>query len=164
MVISVFIAIFANGNLKKPHCRMITNPAHTHHTEETLTHHGVKPTSVRLLVWQACERQTKTFSLADLEEQLPHMDRSSIFRALRLFSDHHLLHEVNDGSGHQKYCVCRCHDEQHSGHVHFTCTCCGRTYCLTELTIPHIPLPEGFRMQESEFVVKGICPQCGNKQ
>lgn len=139
-----------------------TTPAHS--LEEVLSRHGVKPTSVRLLVWQQCERQTKTFSLADLEEMLPHMDRSSIFRALRLFTEQHLLHEVNDGSGHQKYCVCRCHDEHHTGHVHFTCTRCGRTYCLTELTIPHIPLPEGFRMQESEFVIKGTCPGCERKQ
>ena len=55
-----------------------TTPAHS--LEEVLSRHGVKPTSVRLLVWQQCERQTKTFSLADLEEMLPHMDRSSIFR------------------------------------------------------------------------------------
>ena len=43
-----------------------TTPAHS--LEEVLSRHGVKPTSVRLLVWQQCERQTKTFSLADLEE------------------------------------------------------------------------------------------------
>jgi len=128
--------------------------------EEHLLEHGVKPTAVRILVWEKASRQRKTFSLNDMEEWMPEMDRSSIFRALRLFTEHHLLHEVNDGTGHQKYCVCRCGDDHHLNHVHFTCLRCGHTYCLEDHQIPVIPLPNGFEMEEVEYVVKGICPKC----
>lgn len=128
--------------------------------EEHLEEHGVKPTAVRILVWKACARKKESFSLNDMEESMPEMDRSSIFRALRLFTDHHLLHEINDGTGHQKYCVCRCEDSHHLNHVHFTCRKCGKTYCLEDYTIPIVELPDGFAMQEAEYVIKGVCPKC----
>lgn len=135
-----------------------------HHTHadpsEHLQSHGVKPTAVRILVWNEVQRHHRAFSLPDMEQAMPSMDRSSIFRALRLFVSAQLLHEIDDGTGHQKYCVCRCEDSQHLGHVHFTCLRCGTTYCLDQTSIPTVTLPEGFVMQEEEFVVKGICPRC----
>lgn len=131
-----------------------------HDYDNTLIEHGVKPTAVRILVWQQVARQTETFTLNDMERLMPNMDRSSIFRALRLFVDHHLLHEIDDGSGHQKYCLCRCHDGKHINHIHFSCTICGKTYCLEDQIIPVVSIPEGFEMHETEYIIKGICPDC----
>lgn len=128
--------------------------------EQHLQEHGVKPTSVRILVWKKAAQQSETFSLSDMERWMPHMDRSSIFRALRLFVEHHLLHEIDDGTGHQKYCVCRCDDDHHVNHIHFTCTRCGHTYCLEDYSIPHVDLPHGFQMEEAEYIIKGVCPDC----
>lgn len=128
--------------------------------EEHLMEHGVKPTAVRVLVWRAVSGHHSTFTLNDLECRMPDMDRSSIFRALRLFTEHHLLHEVDDGSGMQKYCICRCADGHHLNHVHFSCQRCGKTYCLEDHTIPLVHLPEGFHMHEAEYIIKGVCPRC----
>ena len=128
--------------------------------EERLIQHGVKPTAVRLLVWKLISHRTKTFTLSDLENEMPHMDRSSIFRSLRLFTEHDLLHEIDDGSGQQKYCLCRCEGETHVNHVHFTCTRCGQTLCLTDYAIPLVDLPAGFVTHEVEYVIKGVCPKC----
>ena len=122
--------------------------------------HGVKPTAVRILVWEQAARQQETFTLSDMEGWMPHMDRSSIFRALRLFTEHQLLHEIDDGTGQQKYCVCRCESSHHLNHVHFACTRCGRTYCLEDHTIPLVTLPEGFETHEVEYIVKGHCHKC----
>lgn len=130
------------------------------HIEEHLLEHGVKPTAVRILVWRKLQHKQGAFALKDVEEWLPEMDRSSIFRALRLFTEHHLLHETDDGMGQFKYCLCRCEDSQHLNHVHFTCVRCGRTYCLADQAIPQIDLPSGFEMNEAEYVIKGICPNC----
>lgn len=132
--------------------------------EEHLSEHGVKPTAVRILVWKEISNHTETFTLADIQEWMPQLDRSSIFRALRLFTEHHLLHEIDDGSGLQKYCVCRCENESHLNHIHFTCLHCGHTYCLVQYKIPLVEMPEGFEMEDAEYVVKGICPKCHNKR
>lgn len=128
--------------------------------EETLQHHGVKPTAVRMLVWRCVSGRTGTFSLSDVEQWLPDMDRSSIFRALRLFTENKLLHEIDDGTGSCKYCVCHCEHTGHINHVHFSCTKCGKTYCISEQTIPLVQLPEGFVPSDIEYVIKGLCPKC----
>ena len=132
-------------------------------TEQYLDSHGIRPTAVRILVWDCVSAQSETFSLADMEHLMPHMDRSSIFRALRLFAEHHLLHTIDDGTGQQKYCVCRCKHSSHINHVHFTCLKCGKTYCLEDYTIPIVPLPEGFMMEDAEYIIKGVCVRCSNK-
>ena len=127
---------------------------------ETLTHHGVRPTAVRILVLRAIQHRSEAFSLADVEDWLPDMDRSSIFRALRLFTEHDLLHRIDDGSGLEKYCVCRCEGTHHLNHIHFACTQCGKTYCLEDQTVPLVTLPDGFLPHDYEYVVKGVCPRC----
>ena len=66
---------------------------------EELTEHGIRPTSVRILVMRAIMQRKGAFCLYDIEADVPTLDRSSIFRALRLFTQHHLLHEIDDGSG-----------------------------------------------------------------
>ncbi|MBQ9586776.1 MAG: transcriptional repressor [Bacteroidales bacterium] len=130
--------------------------------EETLQHAGIRLTAVRLMIWKAVRQEFQgVFSLADLEESLPTVDRSTLFRTLTLLSEKHLLHNVDDGSGTQKYCVCHHDDTRHClGHVHLTCRICHTTTCLSDVTIPQVPLPEGFVPEETEYVVKGICSRC----
>lgn len=131
--------------------------------EQLLIQHEIRPTAVRLLVARAIMHKSETFSLMDVLEWLPEMDRSSVFRTLRLFSEHQLLHEIDDGSGQCKYCVCRCSENHHLNHIHFACSKCGKTYCIEDTSIPMVTLPEGFVPHDVEYVVKGICPKCTNK-
>ena len=133
--------------------------------EQTLANAGVRVTAVRLMIWQQIRHHLQgVFSLADLETLLPTVDRSTLFRALTVFNDAHLLHNVDDGSGSQKYCVCHLDDtRQCQGHIHLTCRKCHRTFCLTNVKIPPAPLPEGFVQEETEYVVKGICKECSRK-
>ena len=130
--------------------------------EEVLRQAGVRLTAVRLLVWRNIRHGfSDAFSLADLESKLPTVDRSTLFRTLTILADAHLLHETDDGSGSQKYCVCHLDDTRHClGHVRLTCLGCHRTFCLTNVHIPSVPLPEGFDVEETEYVVKGYCPNC----
>ena len=133
--------------------------------EQVLDNAGIRVTAVRLLIWRKVRHGfSDAFSLADLEVALPTVDRSTIFRTLTLLSEAHLLHDIDDGSGSQKYCVCHLDDtRQCFGHVHLTCRYCHRTFCLKDVHIPSVPLPTGFLMEEAEYVVKGVCPQCSNK-
>lgn len=132
--------------------------------EHELIEHGIRPTAVRILVLRSIMDMDGAFCLSDIEADIPSLDRSSIFRALRLFTENHLLHEIDDGSGSCKYCLCRCENhDHHLQHVHFTCTKCGKTFCLTEQIIPAITLPEGFIAEEAEYVVKGVCPECSER-
>lgn len=133
--------------------------------EQTLRNAGIRITAVRLMIWKQIRHEMEgVFSLYDMEEALPTVDRSTLFRTLTILNDAHLLHNVDDGSGVQKYCVCHHDDTRHCmGHVHLTCRICHNTYCLTNTSIPQVPLPEGFQVEETEYIVKGICSRCAQK-
>lgn len=46
-------------------------------------------------------------------------------------------------------------------HPHFTCTSCGSTYCLTEMSLPMAKSPyRGFIIRHQQVRLKGLCPEC----
>lgn len=124
------------------------------HIEEILREHGVQATAMRVLVMRTIMEYGRPVSLNELETELETVDKSTISRALNLFAQSGILHEVNDGSGYRKFCL-----HSHS-HVHFTCIKCHTTECIESVTIPQIELPRGYSTSEQSFVIKGICPRC----
>lgn len=133
---------------------------------DILTQAGIRPTSTRILVYEAIAEEKNTFSLGDLEERLPSIDKSGLFRTLTLFHDHRLIHSVDDGSGSLKYCFCHNHGNcrKEEEHCHFYCEECRKTYCLDQDLIPHVDLPEGFIPRKINYIVKGICANCAKQK
>lgn len=133
--------------------------------EARMCSRGVKPTAVRLLVFSALQATTRPVSVSDLETSLQTVDKSTIFRTLTLFLEHHLIHGIEDGSGAVKYELC--HGEWDCSvsdmHLHFFCERCHRTFCFKDMPIPEVDLPEGFAMHGVNFVIKGLCPDCVDK-
>lgn len=137
----------------------------TKESNDIIAKAAIRPTSIRILVYKAISELEDTFSLADLEDQLPTIDKSSIFRALTLFHKHHLIHSIDDGSGFMKYCLCHNHGscQKEEVHAHFYCEICNKTFCLDSYAIPDIVTPEAFIIKEVNFVIKGICAKCASK-
>ena len=130
---------------------------------QRLESRGVRATATRLLVFRALTGHHRALSLRELDDELDTVDRSTIFRALTLLLAHHLVHAIEDGTGVTKYEACEGHDEcsLDDQHVHFYCIRCLRTFCFHTIHIPSIPMPEGFEMQGVNYLVKGLCPECG---
>ena len=130
--------------------------------ELALTSHGIKPTAMRLLVYDLLERARRPLSLRQMEERMPTADRSTLFRTLTLFLDHKLVHGIEDGSGTLLYEMCRGEHEctPEDRHPHFYCEHCRRTFCLDNLRIPQVPLPEGFAPSSVNYMIHGLCPDC----
>lgn len=46
-------------------------------------------------------------------------------------------------------------------HPHFTCTSCGDTHCLTEMSLPMAKSPyKGFVIGHQRVQLEGLCPKC----
>lgn len=129
---------------------------------EMLARRDIQPTAIRLLVLDAMMQARQSVSLADLDNALDTVDKSTIYRTLTLFLGHHLIHSIDDGTGSFKYAVCN--DECSCGvadlHTHFHCEHCNRTFCFTNLPAPMVNLPEGFTINSINYVLKGLCPEC----
>ncbi|MBD5277304.1 MAG: transcriptional repressor [Bacteroides sp.] len=122
---------------------------------------GITPTPNRLLVVDALAAAGCPLALAQLEELLPTMERSGIFRVLTLLADNNLARTVNDGTRSLKYELSA--PAAADRHVHFHCTSCGRTLC-TPVEVPAVQLPPGFTPATASYLVEGLCPSCSGKE
>ncbi len=131
--------------------------------ETTLNRKGIRPTAMRLLVLEALASQVAAISLSDLEKAFEKSDRVTLFRTLKTFQEKGLVHSIDDGTGAPKYALCEegceCNIERDL-HVHFHCRVCSETFCLPKYKIPDIPLPEQFKPEGANLVVKGVCGKC----
>ena len=125
---------------------------------ERLNKSGVRTTPVRQLVYEALAEAEEALTLADLEERLETVDKSSISRSLHLFLDRTVIHRIDDGSGASKYAISP--TSHIDCNVHFYCNHCKRTLCLDNVGIPHVNLPNGFEEDSYSLIIKGICPDC----
>jgi len=131
--------------------------------EQILGNNNVKPTAMRLLVLQFLLNKKVAVSLTNVEEYFDNSDRTTIYRTLKTFVENGIAHQIDDGTGITKYALCEenCNCEMDTDlHLHFRCTKCNETVCLTEHKIPHINLPDGFKTENVNLVVKGVCDKC----
>lgn len=130
--------------------------------EARLAAKDVKPTANRILVYRMLQTADRPLSLADFEEKMVTMDKSSIFRVLTLFLEHDIAHAFEDGRGVLNYELCsaggRCNHAD--AHIHFYCESCHRSFCMNEAAMPDVQLPPGFTLHTYSFVVKGECAEC----
>lgn len=102
-------------------------------------------------------------SHGDIEKEIDNaLDRVTVYRTLKTFLDRGLIHKVLDDEGSLKYALCKegCRAPVHRhDHVHFKCLHCGQTNCLN-VEAPAVRLPKGFRAQETNVLIQGICDRC----
>lgn len=141
------------------------NKLDTDSLEILLEERNVRPTAMRLLVLKHLLSQDNALSLSDIESQFENSDRTTLYRTLRTFEEHGVVHQIDDGTNIAKYALCErscnCEIEQDL-HLHFHCSGCNETVCLTDYKIPPLSLPEGYLAEDANLVVKGICRNCRN--
>ncbi len=131
--------------------------------ERFLTIRKVRPTAMRILAFRFLAQKKVAVSLTEMETFFEKSDRTTLYRTLKTFEENGIVHQINDGKGSTKYALCQdgCDYEVHNDlHLHFHCTRCEETHCLTEHKIPQITLPEGYSVQDMDLVVNGLCDKC----
>lgn len=132
--------------------------------EEVLSNHGLRNTIARVKVFEVFQKQNYALSHSDLEKKLQKdFDRVTIYRTIHSFLDKGIIHKVIDDSESAKYALCvdDCSSgHHHDNHVHFKCTKCGNSECLNHVQIPHINLPKGYLVSESNLLIEGVCKSC----
>ena len=131
---------------------------------ELLQKHHLKITGPRSRVLSVLASRDVATSQPDLESILsPEVDRVTLYRTLKTFSDKGIIHKVFDANGTATYALCTtsCTEHQHyDEHLHFSCTVCNQVYCLNEIHFPAIKLPTGFKSDYMLLTAAGICKKC----
>lgn len=117
---------------------------------------------MRILVLQILMEQHAAISQSELEQKFEKADRVTLYRTLKVFEEKGVVHSINDGTGSVKYAVCNdsCESIPKDMHVHFLCTKCKQTFCLSNVAIPEVDLPANFSLEDVSMIVKGICSSC----
>ncbi len=130
-----------------------------------LKQYNLRVTSTRKQVLQLfLLKEGKAISHHHLESHMDDSDRVTLYRTLKTFQDHGLIHEVQDGSGKLKYALCHeaCnHVEHFDNHAHFYCNSCKETICLDEVEA-QMSAPSGYQLSETHILMKGLCNNCVN--
>ncbi|MFT4024465.1 MAG: transcriptional repressor [Flavihumibacter sp.] len=101
-------------------------------------------------------------SHAEIETALAGLcNRVTIYRVLDRLVDDNLIHKIINVDGHLKFAACHhCSDKHHHhNHVHFSCVECGSVTCLEEVE-PVFKMPRKYKVQEMNFTLSGLCPNC----
>lgn len=123
----------------------------------------LRSTTSRAVILGIFLQHSRALSNSDIEQATGEsVDRVTLYRTLKTFVEHGILHKVLDDSGTLKYGLCddRCSSAtHHHDHVHFKCHLCGETNCL-DIAIPGVALPSGFEAEEVNVLIQGTCARC----
>lgn len=129
-----------------------------------LKSHQIRSTDCRRDILSYFAKKGYAISFPQLEKALKQHDRTSIFRNIIFFEENGFIHKLNDAEGIIKYALCeeKCfgHVHHHEEHIHFTCSKCHQTFCLEEVKLPKLKMPDGFHLDGITLNAKGICKIC----
>jgi Fur family ferric uptake transcriptional regulator len=89
-------------------------------------------------------------------------DRVTVYRTLQTFVEKGIIHTIPTADNSVLYALCKDCTEghHHDDHVHFVCTSCGSTICLDDVVSPKMDVPDGYRVQNVQVVINGLCKSC----
>lgn len=131
---------------------------------EILRKYNLRSTACRNEVLDMFLQHDQALSNGDIEKDISDsIDRVTVYRTLKTFLEKGLIHKVLDDTGGAKYALCQeCSVHQHNHeHVHFKCSKCHETHCL-DVGIPAVKLPHGFKAEERNLLIQGLCQQCNS--
>ena len=89
-------------------------------------------------------------------------DRVTIYRVLDRLATDDLIHKIVTPEGTIKYASCNHREENHlhtHNHIHFNCEKCLSVTCLDNIE-PSFNIPKDYKVNEVNFTLTGICPNC----
>jgi len=119
-------------------------------------------TQGRVAILKVLIRASKPLSQGQIAQRsgIKCFDKVTIYRTLESLSKVGLAHKVFiDKRAWHFELAHNCTESQ--CHPHFTCTSCGDTHCLTEISLPMAKSPhKGFVIRRQQVRLEGLCPEC----
>jgi Fur family transcriptional regulator, ferric uptake regulator len=132
--------------------------------DSLLKHNNLSITDGRKKILQLFFKQPGALAHGDIERKAGEkFDRVTVYRTLQTFVEKGIIHTIPTSDNSVRYALCKDNCEEghhHDNHIHFTCSECGSTVCLDEVIIPDMKLPKGYRADEVQVVISGVCSNC----
>lgn len=113
------------------------------------------------LVKEILTRSGHTMTVEGIIDAMPiNVNKTTVYRILERFTDRGEVHSITGANGITYYALCKYCDRSHTihNHIHFECKACKEVTCQSkEIGVPNLI---GFEIEETQFLVIGICNKC----
>jgi Fur family ferric uptake transcriptional regulator len=131
---------------------------------ELLHNAGLRRTPVRTSVLKTLSEAKSPLTAQQILKKLPEgTDNVTLYRTLTTLIDKKLLHRVPGEDRNWRYGIGN--EQDRHQHAHFVCDECGTMECLpdsplSDMAAKRLGVRPGYRVNYSEIVMHGSCPQC----
>lgn len=129
-----------------------------------LSKYKLNKTLCRVRILETFIKSKEALSHNDIQkETLSVCERSTIFRIIKKFSEKGILKKI-DVNNTQKYFFNSAvvfDNAEDRDLVFFHCSRCNKTIPLNDIYIPDYIIPEGYEKHYNNFVIEGLCDECG---
>ena len=123
----------------------------------------LRTTRHRVRVLSVLELAQRPLTHLEILQSIPeqNLDRVTLYRILASLTEASLVHQIQGFDGTWRFCS---HDDETDkcpgGHPHLLCSKCGIMWCMPEVKLQHIDVPEGFHVTHKQMVIVGVCKEC----
>ncbi len=130
--------------------------------EKIIRHSGDRTTVGRVGILAILLGEKQAITHREIEVRLigkRRLNRVTLYRVLEWLTERGLVHKIISADRVWRF---RANEDIHlHQHAHFECTRCTKVICLDDSPARQgWSLPTGYRLQEVELTVKGLCSQC----
>jgi len=139
-------------------------PTYRDRAEALVRRAGARVTRQRVEVLAALLAAPRALTHHEIERRVNRgigVDRVTVYRVLEWLTVHSLAHKIAGNDRVWRFNAAGEEPDLGHDHAHFKCNDCGDVICLDAVRAARsVPLPSGFRFQEIELTVKGLCADC----
>lgn len=131
---------------------------------EILEKHNLKRTSCREGIIELVMNASHALSENEIRKQIAgNYDRTTFYRSFKTLVENNIIHKVVVDNNLVKYGVSKL-GKRKKTHPHFYCEKCETVLCLNPIELPNLVLPEGYKLNEIDLIIKGECNKCANNK
>lgn len=86
-------------------------------------------------------------------------DRTTFYRTFKTLIAKNVIHKIVIDNSIIKYALTE-KQKLSKQHAHFYCQSCGKVFCLPGVNWEYNGLPENYKTEQTELLIKGICTNC----
>jgi Fe2+ or Zn2+ uptake regulation protein len=125
---------------------------------DALRAHGHRVTLPRLLVHRFVRQAPQHVTADHVHAHLPSLSSATVYATLELFESMGIVRRVSTFEGAAVF------DSHTEAHHHAVCRRCGRMFDLAPTAVAVHAVPEGFRVEQTDVQVVGLCADCAGSR
>jgi Fur family ferric uptake transcriptional regulator len=131
---------------------------------DILKNKGLKKTAQRIMLINLLQKTGISLTEGEIKSEMGDLyDRITFYRTVQTLLDANIIHRITVDNITVKYALNHS-DHEHSGnHIHFFCKQCHSVTCLEDSAMPEYRVPGGFKFDECEVLIKGLCDKCSRR-